>query len=106
MALEDKAVLAQRLLTLTREMLDLARVEDWAALAACEAERQEVARDLFASPVPPEAAATVAESIREVLDIDQQLLGLVSAGREAAAKAMQDVRTGKKALDTYRRFSR
>lgn len=102
---EDKRRKAFRLLELTGAMLESARAEDWIALARGERERQELARDLFATPVPPDAAVTVAECIRQVLDLDTELLALTSAAREEAARAMQDVRHGQKALDTYRRFS-
>lgn len=103
---DDRARQAQRLLELTREMLELARSKDWPALAVREGERQEVARELFASPVPQAAAAAVADAVRQVLDIDQELIVLADAGREEAARAMQEVRTGQKARDAYRRFSR
>lgn len=98
--------MAHRLLALTREMLELARQKDWPALAVREAERQEVARELFASPVPRAAASAVADCVRQVLDIDQELIVLAESGREDAARAMQEVRTGQRARDTYRRFSR
>ena len=102
----DRAQQARHLLALTREMLELARAKDWPALAMREAERQQTARELFASPVPPEAATAVADCIRELLNIDQELIVLTEAGREEAAQAMNDVRTGQKARDAYRRFSR
>lgn len=98
--------MAQRLLTLTREMLELARRQDWAGLAQRELERQDVARELFASPVPREDASTVADCVRQVLDLDQELITLSEAGREDAARAMQEVRTGREAAKAYRRFSR
>jgi hypothetical protein len=103
---EIKRKKAFRLLELTQAMLAMARTGDWVGLARGEHERQELARDLFATPVPQDAAATVAECIRQMLDLDSELLVLTSAAREEAARAMQDVRTGQKALDTYRRFSR
>lgn len=102
----EKRKKAFRLLELTQAMLEHARAQDWVALARHEYERQELARDLFATPVPQDAAATVAECIRQMLDLDTELLSLTSAARDEAAKAMQDVRHGQKALDTYRRFSR
>lgn len=103
---EDKRRKAFRLLELTQQMLGYAREQDWVALARCEHERQDLARELFATPVPQDAATTVAECVRQVLDLDTQLLAHTSAARDEAAKAMQDARHGQKALDTYRRFSR
>jgi len=106
MPLEDQAQLAERLLELTQEMLQLARAKDWPALAEREQQRHQLARDLFAQPVPREHAPTVADCVRKVLDIDQELITLTEKGRDEAARAMQEVRTGQKARDTYRRFSR
>jgi hypothetical protein len=103
---EDKRKKAFRLLELTGSMLEFARAEDWVGLARGEQERQELARSLFASPVPQDAAATVAECIRQMLALDSELLSLTSAAREDAARSMQDVRQGQKAMDAYRRFSR
>lgn len=103
---EDKRKKAFRLLELTGAMLEAARAEDWIALARGEQERQELARDLFSTPVPREAAATVAECIRQMLALDSELLTLTTAARDQAAQAMQDVRQGQKALDAYKRFSR
>ena len=106
MTAADREAQAKKLLALTEEMKGLATAGDWPVLAQREAERQEVARDLFATPVPREAAATVADCVRQVLDIDQDLLTLIEQKREQAAQALKDSRVGQKALDAYRRFSR
>jgi hypothetical protein len=106
MTAEERAALARRLLALTREMVEFARGKDWVALAQAEIERQELSRQLFASPVPPEAAPTVAECVRQVLSLDQELIVLAEAGREAAARSLQEARTGQRAAAAYRRFSR
>lgn len=106
MANQSKAHLAQQLLWLTEDMRKLAKEGEWALLAQRELERQSIARDLFASPVPAEDARVVAECVRQVLDVDQDLLTLVEQGKDEAAKAMQEVQTAKKATDAYKRFSR
>lgn len=103
---EVKRRKAFELLELTSSLLESARAGDWVALARGEQERQELARNLFSTPVPADAAPTVAECIRQVLALDTELLALTSAARDEAARAMQDVRQGQKALDAYRRFSR
>ena len=48
----------------------------------------------------------VAECIRRLLDLDQDLLTLVQAHRDEAAQAVRDTRQGRVAADAYRRFSR
>ncbi len=103
---QEREQLVRELLDLTRTMLDLARAGDWALLAAKEDERQRLARDLFATPVPPEAAPVVADCVRQVLSLDQELLQLTEAGREEAAKALKESQKGQQAAAAYRRFSR
>lgn|SRR5690625_1996705 len=103
---EDKRKKAFQLLELTGTMLEQARAGDWVALARGEQERQELARNLFATPVPADAAPTVAECIRQVLALDTELLALTTTARDESARGMQDMRQGQKALDAYRRFSR
>lgn len=105
-AASDHERAARRLLELTREMLDLGRDGDWVLFAQREEERQNLSRAIFATPVPREAAPAVAECIRRVLDLDQELITLAEAHRDKAARAMREVQRGRQAADAYRRFSR
>lgn len=97
---------ACRLLDLTREMLDLGRAGDWVLFAQREEERQNLSRVIFATPVPRAAAPLVADCIRRVLDLDQELISLAEAHRDKAARAMRETQRGRQAADVYRRFSR
>lgn len=105
-AASDPERAARRLLELTREMLDLGQGGDWVLFAQREEERQSLSRAIFATPVPREAAPLVAECIRRVLDLDQELITLAEAHRDKAARAMRDVQRGRQAANVYRRFSR
>lgn len=105
-AVVDHGARAERLLALTRDMLQLAEAGDWVLLAERESERQSLSAELFATPVPRESAPVVAECIRRVLDLDQDLLSLVHSHRDEAAQAVRDTRQGRAAADAYRRFSR
>jgi hypothetical protein len=102
----DRERIARRLLELTRDMIDLGNAGDWVLFAQREDERQQLSRELFATPVPREAARVVADCVREVLDLDQQLISLAESGRDEAARAMEEVQRGRRAADVYRRFSR
>lgn len=103
---QEREEAARRLLALTREMLDLARAGEWPLFAQREQLRQEISQELFATPVPREAAPVVADCVRRVLDLDQELITLAEAGREEAARALRETERGRKAADAYRRFSR
>lgn len=102
----DHVQAARRLLELTREMLDLGKAGDWVLFAQREQERQSLSRAIFATPVPREAAPLVADCIRRVLDLDQELITLAEEQREKAARTMREVQRGRFAANTYRRFSR
>lgn len=97
---------AHRLLALTREMVELGQAGDWPAFAAREQERQQLSSELFASPVPRAAAPVVADCIRRVLDLDQELFTLTETHRDEAARALKDRQRGQRAANAYRRFSR
>lgn len=103
---DDHERAARRLLELTREMLDLGRVGDWVLFAQREEERQALSRTIFATPVPRAAAPLVADCIRRVLDLDQELITLAEAHRDQASRAMRDAQRGRQAANAYRRFSR
>lgn len=103
---EDRERSARRLLALTEDMLTLGESGDWVLFAQRETERQQLSRDLFAAPVPREAAAVVADCVRQVLDLDQKLITLAEAHREEAARALKDMQKGRVAASAYRRFSR
>ncbi len=103
---DDHERAARRLLELTREMLDMGRVGDWVRFAQREEERQALSRTIFATPVPRAAAPLVADCIRRVLDLDQELITLAEAHRDQASRTMRDVQRGRQAADVYRRFSR
>ncbi|MDN5870933.1 MAG: flagellar protein FliT [Nitrococcus sp.] len=102
----ERVQTARRLLDLTREMLALGRAGDWARFADREEERRRLSRDLFATPVPREAAPPVGDCIRRVLDLDRELTALAEAHRDNAARAMREAQRGRQAADIYRRFSR
>ncbi|MCC5857855.1 MAG: flagellar protein FliT [Ectothiorhodospiraceae bacterium] len=98
--------MARRLLGLTEQMLRAARSGDWTAVGEFETQRQQAARDLFATPVPEDAASTVEYCVSRVLELDPELLRLVSQAREAAGVDVQNLRAGRRAVDQYARFSR
>ncbi|WP_435104267.1 flagellar protein FliT [Arhodomonas sp. AD133] len=106
LSVADRERTARRLLELTQEMLKLGEGGDWVAFAEREVERQRLSQELFATPVPRDAAPVVADCVRRVLDLDQELITLAESHREEAARALQDVQRGRQATDAYRRFSR
>lgn len=98
--------MGRRLLGLTEQMLRAARSGDWTAVGEYEIQRQQAARDLFATPVPESAANTVEYCVSQVLALDPELIRLVSQARDTAGVDVQNLRAGRRAVDQYARFSR
>ncbi|MCS4502800.1 flagellar protein FliT [Arhodomonas aquaeolei] len=105
-AAAERERIARRLLALTREMRTFGEAGDWVGFAEREAERQELSRELFATPVPHDAAPVVADCVRRVLELDESLIELARAHRDEAARMLEESQRGRQAADAYRRFSR
>jgi hypothetical protein len=103
---QPRRLQAQKLVTLTEAMRELARSGEWGAFAHLHGERENLVRDLFGRPVPPEAAGFVSECIHQVMRIDRELLLLAEAGRDEAARALRELKSGQQGTDAYLRFSR
>ncbi|MCC5810649.1 MAG: flagellar protein FliT [Ectothiorhodospiraceae bacterium] len=103
---DERKQVARRLLGITEDMLRAARKADWAAMAQLETERQQLAQQLFATPIPADAVVTVEYCVSKVLELDPELLSLAEAGKSSSAQAAQHVRTGRQAMDEYHRYSR
>ncbi|MFV8833599.1 flagellar protein FliT [Aquisalimonas sp. APHAB1-3] len=106
MSADEKKQSARRLLGLSEQMLRAARQGEWASVAELEAQRRDLSQQLFADPVPAEAADVVNHCVRELLALDPELIQLAEAARDEAGEAVRRTQTGKTALSAYRRYSR
>ncbi len=88
-------------LELTRHMLQKAQSEDWQTLVSLEETRKSLITDLFALPLVAEHGPAVAEAIREMLAIDQQIMVLSEAGRQQAANGMRHLQQSHRAMHAY-----
>ena len=83
------------------EMLAAAQGGHWETVMGLQGERQRRLEAYFASPVPPELADQVAAGIREMLELDRQIVDLGRKGMEELAGAMNGLRTGRRAQQAY-----
>lgn len=85
----------------TREMLSLAQQGEWETVMGLQAERQQRLEAYFSSSVPAHLAEQVAAGIREILDLDRQLMELGRQGMDELARNMNGLRTGRRAQQAY-----
>jgi hypothetical protein len=75
------------LLELSRQMLELAKRQDWELLTQTEAKRASALAGMPAkqSPLAPTESAAIAATIRQIQDCDREVLEYVTPWREHAA---------------------
>ncbi len=88
-------------LTMTEEMMGVAKDEDWDKLSALEAKRQGLIKSAFARPIPPADSATVAASIRRIQALTRDLISVISQGRDSIADALDTMAKGRRARSAY-----
>lgn len=88
------------IVTLTEQMLQTARAEDWFGVADQEARRRQLLATVFAAPQAFDAAALKA-MIRQVLEFDRDILMLVEAGRRAVSGELELLQQGQRATAAY-----
>lgn len=89
------------MLSITAEMLKMAKNDDWESVIALESQRNVLIADFFAVPVAAEEVKAVAHHINKVLEIDRQLIDLCSGQCENLKGNLQNIAHGKNALKVY-----
>ena len=89
------------LLEMTRHMLQVAQAEDWQTLVSLEDSRKDLIAALFSPQYAAVGAPELAEVIREMLSIDQQIIALSEAGRQQAANGMRQLHQAHRAMHAY-----
>ncbi len=88
------------ILTLSEQMLQTARAEDWFGVADQEARRRQLLAAVFAAPQAFDAVALKA-MIRQVLELDRDIMMLVEAGRRALGGELELLQQGQRASAAY-----
>lgn len=88
-------------LTVTRDMLNLAGEGDWDRVAELERERRDDLAQCFAEPVSDENGELVAEALAVMLHLNEELMSLLGSARdEVLAQGAKQART-RSALGEY-----
>lgn len=95
------ANLPERWTALSREMVALAKANEWEQLARCEAERDQQIRSYFASPVSATDMERVRFSVQQVLELDETVRRLAEQARDEVARSLVELRRGSHAVQAY-----
>lgn len=91
----------EQIIEMTRAMLAKAQAQEWAEVMKMELERQGRLQALFAAEVPDGARDRVVEAIREILEMDQEIIALGQRGQQALLQSLNELQTGRRAQEAY-----
>lgn len=92
---------AEKVLRLSRRMLETAEIGDWTLLGQLEQERSRSLDSLFQHPSMPEQMYTISEALRQVMEFDRQCIAM---GEQAKAEYATELRLqaqGEQAVRSY-----
>lgn len=82
-------------------MLDRAQLAQWEEVSEMEVTRRELLDAFFLSPDPADLALTLADEIRYILEIDQQIMELGRIEKLELEQVLRQIDHGKKAIKAY-----
>lgn len=88
-------------LTQTRSMVEHAQAGDWDRVAELERERRDGLQQCFGRPVAPEHGEIVAEALAVMLHLNEELMGLLAAARDAVLEQGIDQSRKRAAIGSY-----
>lgn len=86
---------------LTRHMLQIAQYEDWLTLVSLEEARSELIAAFFAQPVADDHASDIANGIREILAMDQEIMLLSEGGQQQAVNGLRQLHRATHVIQAY-----
>jgi hypothetical protein len=89
------------LVTLTEHMLSKARAAEWDDIPALEGQRLACLKSVLGSPVAMDYRDAVAQRLRRILILDQELLELALAAKDESANELTRLRRGQHAGAAY-----
>ena len=91
----------ERLLALTRRLRDGLESGDWGAAADLEAERRGLVETIFDGPPPAAELPAITATLREVVRVNDELVGLAEHRRRALERDADAVALGRTAVRAY-----
>lgn len=92
---------ASQALSCSQQMYLLAEQADWEGLGRLEKERALLLDSLFDHPSLPLWLARIADTLRQIIEVDQKTMALGKDARQALKREMELLNQGKRAVDAY-----
>jgi len=92
---------ASQALSCSQQMFLLAEQEDWDGLGRLEIDRAMILDSLFNHPSLPLFLAKIADTLRKIIEMDQQTMALGKQARDSLTREMELLNHGKRAVDAY-----
>lgn len=86
---------------MSQAMLILARADDWDAVSSLEPRRRQLMEAFFARKIGSEEAEAVAQGIREVLEVDREVMILCQQTKDVIGQQMSQLTLGRRAEAAY-----
>lgn len=99
--MSEKAIELQQLVTMTHTMLDKAKAGLWEEVMTWEAQRSELISAFFQQPLEPPEASALADGLRELARMDNEIIAMGEVKRAELGEALQKMDQGKKAIKAY-----
>ena len=97
----DKAAQWQTILSLSANMMELARDANWEKLQEMDTFRRQALESFFAVQPDGELAEQVKQDSYQILQADQAIVELVKAARDIIPQQMNKLNQGRKAAAAY-----
>jgi len=94
------------ILTISQTMLAHARRGEWPELTQIEKRRGKLLEDFFSQTITPEMASIIEEVIRQVMDVDKEVIALGEEMQKQMGKDLREIGKGKTATRAYTENSR
>jgi hypothetical protein len=99
--MNEKSDDLQKLISLSRAMLQQAQSASWDEVSKLEAIRRELINTFFLTPIKAELNRTVSEGISSIIAIDQDIMALGIAEKLELEQVLRQIEQGKKAVKAY-----
>ena len=86
-------------------MLAMARIDDWQRVASIETDRQLSIDSLFRHPELTQALPTLADILRQVIDLDKECISLGTIQRLQLSRELNQQSQGERALRAYSAYT-
>jgi hypothetical protein len=96
-----RAAACHELLALTRRLRGTLESGDWGGAAELEAERRRLVETIFDGPPPAAELPTIAAALREVVRVNDELVGLAEHRRRALERDADVLAVGRTAVRAY-----